>query len=1100
MTPEQIEQVFGRGRLKMATGEHVEVFREAMMPGERRRYTKRFLTTSAGDFGPWTAREWRILARLIGHGIQCVPDVVQFDGGAQGGARLVQTYDAGITVDQWGTLLPVARRRQRHAHIFEDCAHWWSLAHHCLVALDEIHALGLVHLDIKGDNICIPYSPSDFDPGAAQHRLYPEFRRLALIDFAFSLVSREALAMPLPIGWQKDYDYQSPRLLHALDAGRDGDLEPTRELDWRCDLYSLAAMLKRYLPSPKRVHENNSETGWSSQRYDEARTLILRLRDSHDGDLPQWRPHAQLIDYTSARLSAHDLAESLADGWALARDTIAAGIATPMTPITPMTRLAPPIDVPVRVGRASVAARPTITDASRRVSALRRRSEPSWSAPLPPSAPTAITAVIPNGRPVSQRVKPRFSSRQSAKHTAKRALSASVALTALLTIAAPSFIGDPERPLTLTAPEAMNASTMPLAPGMQNVAANVQAPSTDAAPPEAPPSESETPRTQSVAAATQAEPEIGGLSNASAEKGQSPQRDDATQPTDSTLRQALASLPPLDTPSAASPQVQLKSHGVPPTHAQLPKRSSKPAAKPADASGKSYAPAARHYTAQSTVARARMSEPMRRADVASVTTAPLRSVPSAIASPPSAGTVSEGLPRSADAPSVAESSASQSGVNIATMSAPVEPSPAPTNLNNAAPASGLNSAAPASSVPSVARAEATQRASVPRAKPRDDWRTQLATLFGVLRDRSGPAAPIDDRTAQTSGKVRTAVSRPPVQSATDALPRTAPIASSATTPATTSGAAVAPSITAPITLEPPPSPSRPATIPQTYADAGRDAHSFVDSSARAPLSVEVARPPPVETPSIVTRVATPPRAARDEAQVLTTQARRLLADTVPRVASLAEPEVSRVLSTAAMAIRPAQVRQVIDVADRSWPSESSWVGVGESKPEYARRLHEQALRTLSSGGRVAEALDIELQAFGANPQDPDIAGYLAFLYLQTRPARPELARQLALHSIVFSGSRRSTRHAEWNTLAIASALTGREADSVRTFVAGAALTNNVERSCQAAHRAYANYGEIMRAPVMAFFQRLNEQGRAYDAPACTRSMYWNVATRAASSY
>ena len=262
----------------------------------------------------------------------------------------------------------------------------------------------------------------------------------------------------------------------------------------------------------------------------------------------------------------------------------------------------------------------------------------------------------------------------------------------------------------------------------------------------------------------------------------------------------------------------------------------------------------------------------------------------------------------------------------------------------------------------------------------------------------------------------------------------------------------------------------------------------------------MARPPPVETPSIVTRVATPPRAARDEAQVLTTQARRLLADTVPRVASLAEPEVSRVLSTAAMAIRPAQVRQVIEVADRSWPSESSWVGVGESKPEYARRLHEQALRTLSSGGRVAEALDIELQAFGANPQDPDIAGYLAFLYLQTRPARPELARQLALHSIVFSGSRRSTRHAEWNTLAIASALTGREADSVRTFVAGAALTNNVERSCQAAHRAYANYGEIMRAPVMAFFQRLNEQGRAYDAPACTRSMYWNVATRAASSY
>src|SRR5207302_9485096 len=107
MTPEQIDRVFGRGRLKMVTGEHVEVFREAVAPGERRRYTKRFLNTREGDFGQWTEREWRILARLIGHGIACVPDVVQFDRGRVGGTQLVQTYDAGVTVDQWATLLPM---------------------------------------------------------------------------------------------------------------------------------------------------------------------------------------------------------------------------------------------------------------------------------------------------------------------------------------------------------------------------------------------------------------------------------------------------------------------------------------------------------------------------------------------------------------------------------------------------------------------------------------------------------------------------------------------------------------------------------------------------------------------------------------------------------------------------------------------------------------------------------------------------------------------------------------------------------------------------------------------------------------------------------
>ena len=107
MTPEQIDRVFGRGRLRMVTGEHVEVFREAVAPGERRRYTKRFLNSNDGDFAQWTEREWRILARLIGHGIGCVPDVVQFDRGSVTGAQLVQTYDAGVTVDQWATLLPL---------------------------------------------------------------------------------------------------------------------------------------------------------------------------------------------------------------------------------------------------------------------------------------------------------------------------------------------------------------------------------------------------------------------------------------------------------------------------------------------------------------------------------------------------------------------------------------------------------------------------------------------------------------------------------------------------------------------------------------------------------------------------------------------------------------------------------------------------------------------------------------------------------------------------------------------------------------------------------------------------------------------------------
>ena len=50
-----------------------------------------------------------------------------------------------------------------------------------------------------------------------------------------------------------------------------------------------------------------------------------------------------MIDATGAMLRESDLAQSLAAGWTLARDvTLASGVASPLTP---MTRIAPPIRV-----------------------------------------------------------------------------------------------------------------------------------------------------------------------------------------------------------------------------------------------------------------------------------------------------------------------------------------------------------------------------------------------------------------------------------------------------------------------------------------------------------------------------------------------------------------------------------------------------------------------------------------------------------------------------------------------------------------------------------------------------------------------------------
>jgi len=425
----------------------------------------------------------------------------------------------------------------------------------------------------------------------------------------------------------------------------------------------------------------------------------------------------------------------------------------------------------------------------------------------------------------------------------------------------------------------------------------------------------------------------------------------------------------------------------------------------------------------------------------------------------------------------------------------------------------LHASEATSSEPSVTRTEATSRRNPPPAKPRDDWRTQLAGLFRVVRDRTGPAAPVEDRAGQTAGKEPNAVSRSLAQSAPVSPARAATSPSIATATPATQAAPPASEVTAPIviaasTASAVPAPivielptQAPPTSPPTSVKFG-DARSPANSVAQtrgaaipAELPVETQRTPLAEQPAVTRRVATPPRLL-DEPRDLATQARRLLADTVPRVASIAEPEVSRVLSTAAIAVRPEQMRLVMEAADGPWPSESAWIPVREATPAYARRLHDQARRILASGGDVADALNVELQAFGANPRDPDIAGYLALLYLRSKPARPEIARQLALHSIVFSGSRRSTRYVEWSTFAVASALTGRERDAVRGFLAEAALTSDVQRSCEAALRAYSNYGEPLRLPVLAFLQRVTEHGRAYDAPSCMRSAYWSLNTRA----
>jgi hypothetical protein len=974
MMMSQIEHVFGRGRLKMATGEHVEVYREAVAPGERRRYTKRFLATGDADFGQWTEREWRILARLIGHGIRCIPDVVQFDGGLQGGVRLVQTYDAGVTVDQWATLLPVSRGGVFYRHVFEDCAHWWSLAHCCLAALDEIHSLGLVHLDIKGDNICVPYGPPSFDPDAGD-AIYPIFQRLALIDFAFSVVSGEKLSTALPIGWQKDYDYQSPRLVRALDAGRAGDLQPTKDLDWRCDLYSLAAMLKRYLPGDPPAEE----TGWTPERFDDARTLIFRLREYHDRDIPHWRPHQQLMDYADARLGAHDLAASLEQGWQLSRDVPAD---TGHAPVTPMTRIAPSIRAPRSV---RVVPRTLVPTA---ITVVRSAAPP----PLPPQAmrrPRRATVVVP------------------------------MAVLALVALAAPPFIGNPEHPVIDLAPSARDAAhAYPNEAPRVEVAA-VSEPSTAVAAP-SPPAALAQSANASGAAPVPATDQLNSPTNTKeppAKETKSAGNQTATAPRGSTARSKVAGPSNRSSAKLASyaPSVGARPTRTPPPLPQT--------AKPQYARG-----------------------------AAVVTPA---------ATPSSSGRA-VAAPTHSPGPTVPQDSPSRGAPAESTMTAQATSTPAEPNAG--AREASSDAAMHSSTTTSPGAGEAQSR----RASSR--WQTLLANLGNILGGRSSRPAPVEERRVLTTSPATASASLARLPSSSESAgANTRPVDGSSSPEGTsnrtvTNAASVAPGVVSPATSS---AASRLPEVPATVSSA-----AVLSLPAKPELAV---------------------RAEGPSQDALVIQARHMLAEMVPRVAAQAQPDLARVLGLAATAEQRSQQQALILAATAKWTSDTVLIPASDIEPTHARSLHEDARHSFALG-RVDEAVNTQLRAFAANPRDPDIAAYLAWLHIQTSPAQPEVARQLAVYALFISGPRRSTRYGDWDILAISSALTGRDVDATKAFLVEVALTSSLDRTCQTALGAYATYGERLRVPVEAMLNRVDASGRI--SPYCDRRPVWNSVARA----
>jgi len=1033
MTPVDIDRVFGRSRLRMVTGAHVEVFREASLPGERRRYTKRFLATPAGDFRQWTEREWRILARLVGHGIGPVPDVVQFDRGASDRPALVQTYDAGITVDHWATLLPVERAGVSRRHVFEDCAHWWALACHCLIALDAIHALQLVHLDLKADNVCIPAGPADFDPRAPEALLHLRFEQIALIDFAFSLVSGERLDSALPIARQTEYDYQSPRLLQALEAGANGDLAPTRALDWRCDIFSLAAMLRRYLPDP----DHASAGDWTPARRAQACALIRRLLDVHDAELPAVRPHAELIALTSAPLQDGDLAASLQHGWTLQTDRPLPHSELP----TPVTRIAMPVATgvvatPVVTG---VDVEPITIDASDVASRSRIAARPparprhaAWAAAVVALLVLAIASMplLGNSGVAWRDWIAGFTAAPASGHDVSVASATADAATtpagASTSEASLPSVGSapPDSPASVASPastRAADGSAVQTNPGM--VASGDLHPSVPAA--ASPAAHADGSQTRARASDPAAAPPFG-------------------QPT----KPAGTAAPPSPAVAARTGRSTTKADGP----AQAHRASGKPA-HAAMATPRSSAP-----TRAGSRAAPRTSARFAAAD---------RSKPRfAAAVPNRSGTFSPSTARVASAAAKREGGSRSAGELVASRSESTDVASkagAGTVASNGGAASVAGKSAPSLA---ATRPPAPSNVPAPGAAP-EPW-PHTAMASGMASEK----ARVDGRRTPDSGPLATAQ---PVGS-----PQAFPASPSGTSSGSPSGTFNA--------WPPAPTPARSATsppaIPVEPTDPTGPRPSMTAERGRfgAPGLVPSAA---VYSPAAESHLAAPPD--------FNARAGDVMANQLPRLAQRAERSVMRVLFTAARSDGGAQDDEVRQAASAMRRAPDDALADLPLAAADARQLNDAARAAMQRRGSPREAADLQLRAFGANPTDPEVVGNLALLRLKQQPAQAETARQLALHALTLPDPRHPQgRLEDWTTFAIASALGGRERDARNAWWVTATLAPNLQRQCRVATDAYALYGERLRSSVESMLQRLHASGRLDGSPFCAWPPYWTV--------
>lgn len=295
----------------------------------------------------WARHEHLLLSLLAGRGAQHAVAVSDLHVD-QHNIELV-TCDAGPELQRdW--LLQRAPTLQTERGLL-------TLTYHCLVALQEIHRIGIVHGDFKADNLCIP---------SQLGMRTPDLSQLQLIDFAFSLSRDYPLRFVLPIDPDR-IDYL-PTFYKSAIRQAQASKQPELIQKACCaeiDLFSLGVMMEKIMsamaPQGSSVWPNLSRVVMRCQEVGAQKPNALQRWWRKDFAQPtndMLREVQQILDSLPALTQAEQIEPTpLQTPVGISDTPLATPLSTPIT--TPLaTPLATPLVLPTTAAPALVK-RPT---------------------------------------------------------------------------------------------------------------------------------------------------------------------------------------------------------------------------------------------------------------------------------------------------------------------------------------------------------------------------------------------------------------------------------------------------------------------------------------------------------------------------------------------------------------------------------------------------------------------------------------------------------------------------------------------------------------------------------------------------------------------